>query len=452
MYLPDKGTLAVSAVAASEEDISAAAVSGEDTSAAVASVGVNLGGLAVVPWVATTVLAAVSSRLPGKELPNFKDFGGNHFRPSMQAHRFGGPTGRFVGPRGVEPGFRSFSGKSPSAGLSNNRGLHGANGRRGLPASRGLAVQNARRESFGRVAGERRGPGRASNVARNELSQFRRFENVRRAQQGLPRQAFAREHLPSQALPAHGPLSSAGFRRGNGFESQTFGGRHWRGREGRFRHFWAGGVFWPYLFGDYVSYAFWPETYSEPFWAYGPSSILWGALWPNGSYGEEVSAEEGGAYQGGNQSIPSIGSQPTGPGGSEQVAAICSGFAPGIVDFPVAQLEEIIQPAPGQREALDELKAAFAKAARVLQAACPKQTPLTPVARLDAMEQRLEAMQQALTVIRGPLERLYSLLSEAQIQRLEHAAAKPDKKESSPSMNLTELCSGESGLHERAGR
>ena len=227
-------------------------------------------------------------------------------------------------------------------------------------------------------------------------------------------------------------MSSAGFRRGNGFESQTFGGRHWHGREGGFRHFWAGSVFWPYLFGDYVSYAFWPEVYSEPFWAYGSNSILWGALWPNGSYGEEASTaavsaprrpghadDEGGAYQGGDQSVPSIGSQPTGPGGSEQVAAVCGGFAPGIVDFPVAQLENIIQPNPGQREALDELKAAFAKATRVLQAACPKETPLTPVARLDAMVQRLEAMQQALTVIRSPLERLYSLLSEAQIERLE---------------------------------
>jgi hypothetical protein len=241
-------------------------------------------------------------------------------------------------------------------------------------------------------------------------------------------------------------LSSAGFRRGNGFESQTFGGRHWRGREGRFRHFWAGSVFWPYLFGDYVSYAFWPEAYSEPFWAYGSNSILWGSLWPYGSYREEASAEEGGAHQRGNRSIPSIGSEPTGPGASEQVAAVCSGFAPGIVDFPVAQLEEIIQPAAGQRDELDGLKAAFAKAAQVLQAACPKETPLTPVARLDAMEQRLEAMQQALTVIRGPLERLYSLLSEAQIERLEHAAAKPAQKENSPTINLTELCSGESEL------
>jgi len=240
-------------------------------------------------------------------------------------------------------------------------------------------------------------------------------------------------------------LNSAAFRRGNGFETQTFGGRHWRGREGRFRHFWAGGVFWPYLFGDYISYAFWPGAYSEPFWAYGPSSILWGALWPDGGYGEEGYAGEGGANPGENQPVPSAGGRFAGQG-KEPVAALCSGFAPGVVDLPVARLEEIIQPTPSQREALAELKTAFAKAARVLQASCSDQTLLTPVARLDAMEQRLEAMQQAITIIRGPLERVYSLLSEEQITRLENAAAKPENVQSSPPINLTELCSGESGL------
>ena len=108
----------------------------------------------------------------------------------------------------------------------------------------------------------------------------------------------------------------------------------------------------------------------------------------------------------------------------------------------MARLEEIIQPTPGERETLAELKTAFAKAARVLQASCSEQTPLTPVPRLDAMEQRLEAMQQAITIIRGPLERLYSLLSEEQIT----AAAKPENEQGSPPINLTELCSDESGL------
>ena len=55
-------------------------------------------------------------------------------------------------------------------------------------------------------------------------------------------------------------------------------------------------------------------------------------------------------------------------------------------------------------------------------------------------------MQQAITIIRGPLERLYSLLSEEQITRLENAAAKPENEPGSPPINLTELSSGESGL------
>ena len=390
--------------------------------------------------------------------PQIGGFGGGQFRMPSTTPRYGGlNTERFAGTRGAVSRFHGFSGRSPSAGLGNLRGLHTREGihapryareQHGVGnrivsqrASRALTVGSERRDLHrGRFAESNRGVGRAGETSRNSFTQF---HEMRRAQFRNP---LLQQRPATQAFAARGPLNTAAFRRGNGFENPVFAGRHWRGREGRFLHFWAGGIFWPYLFGDYVSYAFWPDVYSEPFWAYGENSILWGALWPYGGYGEEAYAEGGGAYQGANPSIPGIGSQFAGPGGSERVAAVCSGFAPGVVNFPATKLEDLTQPTPGQREALDELKAAFAKAARVLQAACPKQTPLTPVARLDAMEQRLEAMQEALTVIRGPLERLYSLLSEAQIERLEHATAKPGKKESAPSMNLTELCSGKSGL------
>jgi LTXXQ motif family protein len=396
--------------------------------------------------------------------PHFGGFGGRQF-PSTAPHYGRLNTGRFAGTRGAVSGFRGFSSRSPSAGPGNFRGLRtreGTHAPRFARQQRGMgnrfasqrasraSAGNERRELHGRFAEMNRGPGRIGNIPRNTFAQF---HEMRRAhlgnllsQRGSATQAFARELQPSQAIAARGPLNSAAFRRGNGFETQIFGGRHWRGREGRFRHFWAGGVFWPYLFGDYVSYAFWPEAYSEPFWAYGPSAILWGSLWPDGGYGKEGYAGEGGAHQGGNQPVPNVGDQANRPGGSEQGAAVCSGFAPGVVDLPVARLEEIIQPTPGQREALDELKAAFAKAARVLQASCSEQTLLTPVARLDAMEQRLGAMQQAITIIRGPLERLYSLLSVEQITRLENAAAKPGNEQGFPPINLTELCSGESGL------
>lgn len=386
-----------------------------------------------------------------------RGFGGRQFRMPSTAPRYGG---RFAGTRGAAPGFRGFSGRSPSAnfrGLRTREGAHASrfareqrgNGIASQRASRASAAGNKRRELRGRFAETNRGPGRVKNSPRNTFTQYNKMRmahlGTQLSQRGSQAQAFARKLHPSQAIAARGPLNSAAFRRGNGFETQTFGGRHWRGREGRFRHFWAGGVFWPYLFGDYVSYAFWPEAYSEPFWAYGPSSILWGALWPDGGYGEEGNVGVGGAYPGENQPVPSVGSRFAGQG-KEPVAAVCSGFAPGVVDLPVPRLEEIIQPTPSQRETLAELKTAFAKAAHVLQASCSDQTLLTPVARLDAMEQRLEAMQQAITIIRGPLERLYSLLSEEQITRLENAAAKPENEPGSQPINLTELCSGESGL------
>lgn len=390
--------------------------------------------------------------------PQFGGFGGRQFQMPTTAPHFGGlNTGRFAGTRGVVSPFHGFSGRSPSAGFRSFRGLHTREGihsprfaheQRGVGnrfanqrASRGVTAANERRDLHGgRFADTNRGSGRAGEIGRNKFTQF---HEMRRAQSVNP---LLQHGLATQIIAGRGPLNTAAFRRGNGFETEMFGGRHWRGREGRFRNFWAGGVFWPYLFGDYLSYAFWPEEYAEPFWAYGPESILWGALWPYGGYGEEAYAEGGGAYQGANPSIPSIGGQSATPGGSEHLAALCSGFAPGVTDLPVTRLEEIIKPTPEQRNALSELKKAVARAAGVLQASCPEQAPNTPIARLDAMEQRLEAMQQAVTIIRGPLERLYGLLSEEQTARLENAAAKTEKAGRLLAMNLTEFCSGELGL------
>jgi hypothetical protein len=250
--------------------------------------------------------------------------------------------------------------------------------------------------------------------------------------------------LARPELDRRGPLNRAEFRRGNGFETRPFGGHRWRGRYGRFRHFWAGGIFWPYLFGDYFSSAFWPDTYAYPFWAYGADSILWGALWPytgdeEGNYAAGESDTYTGSAYGGYGDLGAAGSI-----GSTQTA-LCGGFAPGLAGLPEQRLERIIKPTAEQRAAFEELKAAVAKASQVFRTACPERLPLTPAARLDVMEQRLAAMQQAVAIIRGPLEKFYAVLSSAQIARLENAASKVDRQRS-PSPNLAELCSGESGL------
>jgi hypothetical protein len=233
-------------------------------------------------------------------------------------------------------------------------------------------------------------------------------------------------------------VNDAAFRRGNGFERKAFGGHRWRGGKGRHRHIWAAGIFWPYFFGDTFSYALWPASTYDTFWTTGPESILSGALWPAGEgfyAGDVYVGEVYSGYAGGGE----------GKASSRQVTALCSGLAPGVVDLPIGRFEQIIKPTPKQRAALGELKQAAAKASRVLETACPKQTRQTPVARLDAMQQRFAAMQQAVAIIRGPLERLYDLLSDAQKRRLEQAAGERNGR-GAASLDIAQLCSALSGF------
>ena len=58
-----------------------------------------------------------------------------------------------------------------------------------------------------------------------------------------------------------------------------------------------------------------------------------------------------------------------------------------------------------------------AKASEIVKVSCATAVPLTPVARLEAAELRLDAVIQAIDVIRNPLQRFYNLLSDEQKQR-----------------------------------
>ena len=122
----------------------------------------------------------------------------------------------------------------------------------------------------------------------------------------------------------------------------------------------------------------------------------------------------------------------------------CSGFAPGVAGLPVEQLSKIVDATEDQRAAFEDLKAAVAKASDVLKGSCPAEAPLTPVARLDAMEHRLQAMQAANEAVRGPLERLYNLFTAEQKQRLDKVSRARTAK--AGRANIGELCSDRPGL------
>src|ERR1700730_3612084 len=76
-----------------------------------------------------------------------------------------------------------------------------------------------------------------------------------------------------------------------------------------------------------------------------------------------------------------------------------------------------------QDAALKDLKEASAKAADLLKASCGSEQPLTPTGRLAAMEERLNAIVQALDLVQAPLEKFYNSLSDEQKARFNRLGA-----------------------------
>ncbi len=111
--------------------------------------------------------------------------------------------------------------------------------------------------------------------------------------------------MPTDHFDRHGRLSDHaianerlahfhgfhGFER-HGFNRNAFGGMgqwdHWArdhwgagwNQWGSGWGYWSGPVFWPYLYGDALSFALWPDDVYDPFFGYGPDYLLSSIFWP----------------------------------------------------------------------------------------------------------------------------------------------------------------------------
>jgi LTXXQ motif family protein len=95
----------------------------------------------------------------------------------------------------------------------------------------------------------------------------------------------------------------------------------------------------------------------------------------------------------------------------------CGDAKSSLTQLPIQRIEAVLHPAGRQKEALDRLSEATAKGVAKLQAACPNEVPLTPVGRLEAMQQRLEAMLSAAKLVEPALDEFYAMLSSEQKAR-----------------------------------
>ena len=247
-----------------------------------------------------------------------------------------------------------------------------------------------------------------------------------------------------------------------GFNRNAFGDKeawnHWGGRFwgagwnnwGGGWGGWAGPVFWPFLLGDVLSFVLWPYDYYDPFWAYGPGFIFASIFAPGpyfgldygygpdyyGLYGPDYYGYAGApniyynSYGGGyasrarGQSVANAAGNAAAKTDEADQAALaetnsaalqsCTGLAPGVTNLPIDRIQQTVHPTADQQAALDALNAASSKASDVIQASCPTSVPLTPVGRLDAAADRLQATVKAIQIVSAPLERFHGSLSDEQ--------------------------------------
>jgi hypothetical protein len=326
---------------------------------------------------------------------------------------FGGGGGMHMGGGG---GMRSFGGgmhmapsiaHGPAFGA---RSFSGMGVRSGMPRSfSGMTYRGTR--SF---AGVRNG----SHVAGWRGNRTINAAGIRGARMTLAAGPARGARLAGAGIAGAGLAAGA---HGALWHNASLNGARWNHRGDWWRHRpffgWAGPVFWPWFYDDFFYSTFWDygPYYDDPFWAYGYGDI-YGAVFSPYGYGDladwapQPSRVRRFVARG---DAPVQESQPQPP---TQWSAMCGEDAQ-VASLPIDRINAAVSPDEAQRAALDALANASVQAAQTIKTACPSDVAFTPTGRLDAMEKRVQAMVQAVALIRAPLGAFYGLLSDEQKAR-----------------------------------
>jgi hypothetical protein len=234
-------------------------------------------------------------------------------------------------------------------------------------------------------------------LARHQHGQALRSAPVhaRNAFNPVATRAFSGRNAQALAARAFGP--------GRRFDPRSFQRARFAGA------FWPGPYFWPYAYYD-DTFWLWPSAYDTVFWNYGYDDLLYGIYRP---YDYDFGVAFG--QHGGRRARTT---QPA----SANFAEWCGSTAPGLTDWPVDDIVAAVEPSPEQRALLDELVRASDKAAQDLRTACPRTVPVTPIGRLEALEQQFAALRKAVSTVQPPLEKFYASLSDDQKERFNELA------------------------------
>ena len=119
--------------------------------------------------------------------------------------------------------------------------------------------------------------------------------------------------------------------------------------------------------------------------------------------------------------LPS-GEDQTEPERRRTLSVLCSERGSGISSVPIRRMELAVRPDEGQRASLRSLQDAIAQAGELLKTDCPTYRPITPVVRIDAMEQRLDTTLRAINIVQPALQKFYGSLTDEQKERFNRLA------------------------------
>jgi hypothetical protein len=256
----------------------------------------------------------------------------------------------------------------------------------------------------------------------------------------------------------HGPLATRvapTFSR-RVFAHQAFAHQAFLHNGFRFRRFgvfgWVGPLFWPYAYNDiycsvfwgYWGYGcadpYWSYGYGNPFWDYGYSDIYGGMFSPF-AYGDltgsVTSGRSGRRHARSEASLSSVENSSQVPA---QIAQMCGDDTKEVAGWPIDRIRQLVSPNDRQSTALDDLANASVQAAQIIKAACPTSVAFTPTGRLAAMQRRIEAMVQAIDVVRAPLETFYGRLTDEQKAKLYAADETSAQSNTRTRRSLTQNC------------
>jgi hypothetical protein len=114
-----------------------------------------------------------------------------------------------------------------------------------------------------------------------------------------------------------------------------------------------------------------------------------------------------------------------------------------VTNLPIDQIRQTVHPTADQEVGLDDLRAASSQASEVIKSSCPASVPLTPVGRLDAAAQQVDATIKAIQVVRSPLERFYQTLSDDQKRQFNAIIDSTERARSAG--NMAAVCSQKGG-------